>query len=101
MAEIFSGLASMPRSETIKPNSMPLGPQNALLGIEFDVVCSEFCKGLLKIGYEVVSLFGLDHDVVNVGLNGPPDEVLKAFEHTTLVCSPHVFQAERHCDVAE
>ena len=50
----------------------------------------EFCKGLLKIGNEVVSLFGLDYDVVNVGLNGPPDEVPKTFEHTTLVCGPNV-----------
>ena len=64
----------------------PRDPENALLGIEFDAVCLEFCKGLLKIGNEMVSLFGLDHDVVNIGLNGPPDEVPEAFEHTTLVC---------------
>ena len=51
---------------------------------------------MLKIGYEVVSTFGLDHDVVNVGLNGPPDEVPKAFEHTALVYSPSVLQTERH-----
>ena len=51
---------------------------------------AEFYKGLLKIGYEVVSPFGFDHDVINVGLNGPLDEVPKALEHTTLVCSPSV-----------
>ena len=45
---------------------------------------------MLKIGYEVVSPFGLDHDVVNVGLNGPLDEVPETLEHTTLVCSPGV-----------
>ena len=27
----------------------PQDPKNALLGIEFDAVCSEFCEGLLKI----------------------------------------------------
>ena len=58
--------------------------------IEFDAVCSEFCKGLLKIGYEVVIPFGLDHDVVNIGLNGPPNEVHEAFEHTALVRGPSV-----------
>ena len=78
-----------------------MGPQNTLLGIEFDVVRSEFCKGLLKIGYEVVSPFGLDHDVINVGLNGPPDEVPETLEHTTLVCSPNVLQTECHGDIAE
>ena len=97
MAEIFSGLASMPRSETMKPSSMPLGtPKNALLGIEFDAVCLEFCKGLLKIGYEVVSLFGLDYNVINIGLNGSPDEVSEAIEHTSLVSCPSILQTERH-----
>ena len=71
-------------------------PENTLLGIEFDAIRSEFHKGLLKIDNEVVSLFGLNYDVVNVGLNGPPDEVPEAFEHTALVCSPSVLQTERH-----
>ena len=69
----------------------PRDPENALLEIEFDVVCSEFCKGLLKIGYKVVSPFGLDHNVVNVGLNDLPDEVPKTLEHTMLVHSPCIF----------
>ena len=79
----------------------PRDPENPLLRIEFDVVCSEFCKGLLKIGYEMVRLFGFNHDVIYIGLNGPPDEVPETLEHTTLVCSPSVLQTERHCDVAE
>ena len=49
---------------------------------------------MLKIGYEVVILFGFDHDVVNIGLNGPPNEIPEALEHTTLVCSPNVLQTE-------
>ena len=49
----------------------------------------------------MVSPFGIDHDVINIGLNGPPDEVAKTFEHTTLECSPSVLQTELHCDVAE
>ena len=65
----------------------PWDPKNALLGVELNAICSEFCEGLLKVGYDLVSLFGLDHDVVHVGLNGPPDEVPKTLEHTTLVCS--------------
>ena len=68
----------------------PRNPEDALLVIEFDAVYSEFCKGLLKIDYEVVSLFGLDHDVVDVGLNVLPDEVLETLEHTMLVCGPNV-----------
>ena len=65
----------------------PRDPENTFLGIEFDAIRSEFYKGLLKIGNEVVSPFGLNYDVINVDLNGLPDEVPEAFEHTTLVRS--------------
>ena len=95
IAEIFSGLASMPRLETIKPSSIPpWDPENALLGVELDAICLEFCKGLLKVDYELVNPSRLDHDVVHIGLNGSPDEVSEILEHTTLVCRPYVFQTE-------
>ena len=35
----------------------PRDPKNAFLGVEFDVVCSKFCEGLLYVGYELVSPF--------------------------------------------
>ena len=43
----------------------PQDPENTLLRIEFDTIHSKFCKGLLKIINDVVSPFGLNHDVVN------------------------------------
>ena len=43
----------------------------------------------------------LDHNVVNIGLNGLLDDVPKTLEHTTLVCSPSVLQTEQHCDIVE
>jgi hypothetical protein len=49
----------------------------------------------------MVGLFGLDYNVVYVGLNGLTDEVSETLERTSLVCSPHVFQTERHRDIAE
>ena len=93
MAEIFSELASMPRSEMIKPSSIPLGtPKTHFSGFKLNVVCSEFCKGLPKVGYDLISPFGLDHDVVHVGLNGSPNEPPETFEHTMLVHSPRIFR---------
>ena len=79
----------------------PWDPENAHLGVELNAICSEFCEGLLKVGYDLVSPFRFDHDVVRIGLNGSPDEVSETLEHTTLVRSPSVLQTERHCDVAE
>ena len=70
----------------------PRDPENTFLGVEFVAICSEFCEGLLKIGNEVVSPFRFNYDVIDVGLNGPPDEVPKAFEHTTLIHGPSVLQ---------
>ena len=60
----------------------PWDHENALLGVELNVVCLEFCEGLLKVSYDLVSSFGLDHDVVHVGLNGSPNEVSETLEHT-------------------
>ena len=51
---------------------------------------------MFKVGDKVVSSLGLDYDVVDIGLNGPPDEVPEAFEHTALVGSPSVLQTKRH-----
>ena len=68
----------------------PRDPENALLRVELNYISSEFCEGLLKVGYELVSPFGLDHDVVHVGLNGPPDKVLETLEHTMLVHGPNI-----------
>jgi len=69
----------------------PRDPKNAFLRVEFDAVCPECREGLLQVCYELVSLFGLDHDVIYVSLNGSPDEVPETLEHTTLVCSPYIF----------
>ena len=79
----------------------PGDPENALLEVELNVVCSKFYEGLFKVGYELVSPFGLDHDVVHIGLNGSHDEVSKTLEHTMLVRSPCVLQTEQYCDIAE
>ena len=47
---------------------------------------------MLSVGYDLASLFGLDHDVIHVGLNGSPDEVSEILEHTTLVHSLTFFR---------
>ena len=79
----------------------PWDPENTFFGIEFDAICPEFRKGSFEVGDKVVGPFGLNYDVVDVGLNGSPDEVLETLKHTTLVCSPSILQTEWHCDIAE
>ena len=81
-------MASMPCSETMKPSSMPLGTPKTHF--------PEFCKGLFKVGDKVVGPFGLNYDVIDVGLNGSPNEVPEAVEHTVLVSCPGVLQTKRH-----
>ena len=56
----------------------PRDLKNTFLRVEFDAIHSEFCKGLLKIDDKVVNPFALNYDVIDVGLNGPPDEVPEA-----------------------
>ena len=83
------GFDAMLRDDETKQHT-PRDPENTLLGVELNAVCLEFCKGLLKVVYDLVSSFGLDHDVVHVGLNGSLDEVSETLEHTMLVRSPSV-----------
>ena len=47
---------------------------------------------MLKVSNEVVNPFGLNYDVVDVGLNGSTDEVPETLEDTTLVRSPSFFR---------
>ena len=53
------------------------------------------------VGYDLVSPFGLNHNVIYIGLNGSLDEVSETLEHTILIRSPSVLQTEQHCDIAE
>ena len=79
----------------------PCDPKNTFLRVELNAFCLEFCEGLLKVGYDLVCLFGLDHDVIYVGLNSPPNEIPETLKHAALVRSPHVLQTKQHCDVAK
>ena len=56
---------------------------------------------MLKVGDKVVSSFGFDYDVVDIGLNGSPDEVPEATKHTALVRCPSVLQTEQHQNIVE
>ena len=40
----------------------------------------------------MVSLFGLDHDVINVGLNGPPNEVPEILDIQCRYVAPAFFK---------
>jgi hypothetical protein len=51
MDDILSGLASMPRSDTTKPRSMPLGtPKTHFSGFSFTPCCRSFAKTSVRSG---------------------------------------------------
>jgi hypothetical protein len=57
IAEIFSGFASMARSDMTKPRSMPLGtPKTHFLGFSFTPCCRSFGKTSVRWGDQVPSL---------------------------------------------
>ena len=51
---------------------------------------------MLKVSDQVISSFGFDYDVIDIGLNGSPDEVSEAIEHTALVRCPSILQTKWH-----
>ena len=79
----------------------PWDPKDTFLGVELDDVLPELPEGLLQVSHKLVGMLGLDYDVIYVSLNGPPNEVSKAFGHATLVHSPSILESEQHRNVAE
>ena len=64
---IFSGLASMLRSDTMYPSSFPFGtPENTFLGIQSDVEPLEVCERCSQVCDQVASLSRFDHYVINI-----------------------------------
>ena len=51
---------------------------------------------MFEVVDKVVSSLGLDYDVVDIGLNGSPDEISEATKHTALVRCPSVLQTKWH-----
>jgi hypothetical protein len=100
ITKTFSGLASIPRSETMNPRSMPRGTAKTLLGVESDTLNSEASKGGFQVDDEVVGLSGLDHYIVNIGLNRRAYVVAEHVVHATLIRGARVAQPDGHAHVA-
>ena len=93
MAEIFSRLASMPRSEIMKPNSMPLGaPKTHFLGLSLMSFAQSFAKVCSRSAMSWSACLDFDYNVINVGLNGPPDESPKHFSIQRWYVAPMFFR---------
>jgi hypothetical protein len=101
MAAIFSGLTSMPRSETMNPQEHASGnPKDTLLGIKLHAFRLETSECYFKVGKEVGGFPRLDYDVIDVGLDRPANVFAKHMIHAPLVRRTRVPQAERHGDIA-
>jgi hypothetical protein len=85
MATIFSGLASMPRSETMNPKSMPRGTPKTLLGIEFYALCLETPECRFKVGKEVGGFPHLDYNVIDISLDRSTNVFAEHVVHAPLV----------------
>jgi hypothetical protein len=103
MAAIFSGLASMPRSETMNPKSMPWGtPKTHFSGLSFTPFAFrlETSECHFKVGKEVGGFPCLDYDVIDVGFDRPANVFSEHMVHAPLVRRARIPQAERHGDTA-
>ena len=68
--------------------------------VELDAFLSKAFEGYPQVVDEILGFSGLDHDVVYVGLDGPPNVVAKDLGHAPLVRGTYVSKAERHSHVA-
>jgi hypothetical protein len=100
MAAIFSGLASMPRSETMNPKSMPRGTPKTLLRIEFYAFHLEAPECRFKVGKEVGGFPRLDYDVIDVSLDRSTNVFVEHVVHAPLVCCTRIPQTKWHGNIA-
>ena len=97
MATIFSGLASMPRSETMNPRSIASGDsEDTLLGIELHAFRLETPECRFKVRKEVGGFPRLDYDAIDVGLDRSTNVFAEHMVHAPLVCRTRIPQTERH-----
>ena len=96
MALTLVGLASMPRLLTMKPSSFPDGTPNTLDRVELLFEFPKIFKCLEVIRNELIIMFCLDDDIINVGLGVAPDLPLEASLNDLLVCGAGILEAERH-----
>jgi hypothetical protein len=95
IAETFSGLASIPCSDTMNPRSMHRGT-DTLHGVEPNALSPEASEGDFKVGDEVVGLPCFDYDIMNIGLGCQANVVAEHMVHATLICGADVTQPEGH-----
>jgi hypothetical protein len=79
---------------------MPRGyPEDTLFGIEFHAFRLETSECHFKVGKEVRGFPRLDYDVIDVGLDRPPNVFAEHMVHAPLVRRTRIPQAERHGDI--
>jgi hypothetical protein len=84
------------------PRSFPRGtPKVHFFWIQLDVEPPKVVEGFFQTGDEIATLSRLYHDVIDVNLEAIPYFLFKAKLHAPLICSPRVFQSERHFYVAK
>jgi hypothetical protein len=100
MAVIFSGLASMPLSETMNPKEHASGDsEDTLLGIELYAFCAQAPKSHFEVGEEVGGFSSLDNDVIDVSLDRSADVFSEHMVHAPLVGCTCIPQAKWHSNI--
>jgi hypothetical protein len=89
MAEIFLGLASMPRWLMMKPSSLP---EDTLVRVELAAVLTQGCERLFKVVDEGTGVSGLDDHVIHVGLDILVELPLEAGLDSSLIGGVGVLQ---------
>jgi hypothetical protein len=86
MAAIFSGLASMPCSETMNPRSMPRRtPKTHFSGLSFTLFALRHMN-VTSRSEEVGGFPCFDNDAIDVGLDRSADVLSEHMVHAPLVC---------------
>ena len=90
MAWTFSGFASIPLWETMKPKNLPDLPKNTLTRVQLHLVLFEVGERLLKVIQVCKLLFALDEHIIDVDLHVFAYLFVEHLVHQSLIRSPCV-----------
>jgi hypothetical protein len=90
-ARTFSGFASIPRHETIKPRNLPEDtPKAHFAGLSFIRFFLRILKGLLQVANMIYGQQTLDKNIVDINFHVSSDLLSEHLVHQPLECCARV-----------
>src|SRR3954462_11711875 len=74
-------------------------PENTLLGVDPDLICSQVCESFSEVVQECDSLDRLHNQIIHIYVKVSAELSVRASLDRTLICGTSILQPKRHGDI--